>query len=159
MFFERGVYRIEHDPERTREFYAQAPDALCDCAGCRNFRAAVSRMSGELRAFLEQFGIDPAKPAEMSVVYAPAKDALCYNGFYHFCGEIREGREAYIQTGERSFELDQRYIISMGDPGDNEQVWFRPDCALLDANFPRPVAQVEVFFNLPWVLVEENTYP
>ena len=159
MIFERGVYGIEHDPERTRDFYAQAPDTLCDCAGCRNFRAAVSRMSGELRAFLEQFGIDPAKPAEMSVVYAPAKDALCYNGFYHFCGEIREGREAYIQTGERSFELDQRYIISMGDPGDNEQVWFRPDCALLDANFPRPVAQVEVFFNLPWVLVEENTYP
>ena len=156
MIFERGVYGIEHDPERTREFYAQAPDTLCDCAGCRNFRAAVSRMSGGLRSFLEQFGIDPAKPAEMSVVYAPAKDELCYNGFYHFCGEIREGREAYIQTGERSFELDQRYIISTGE---EEQAWFLTKCALLEPDFPRPAAQVEVFFNLPWVLEEENTYP
>ena len=156
MIFERGVYGIEHDPERTRDFYAQAPDTLCDCAGCRNFRAAVSRMSGEMRSFLEQFGIDPAKPAEMSVVYAPAKDALCYNGFYHFCGEIREGREAYIQTGERSFALDQRYIISTGE---GEQAWFLTQCALLEPGFPRPAAQVEVFFNLPWVLDEENTYP
>ena len=155
MFFDRGVNRIEHDPERTREFYAQAPDTLCNCAGCRNFRAAVSRMSEALRSFLEQFGIDPVKPAEMSVVYAPAKDALCYNGFYHFCGEIREGREAYIQTGERSFELDQRYIISVNE---GEQVWFLVKCALIDANFPRPATQVEVFFNLPWVLDEENTY-
>ena len=156
MFFERGVYGIEHDPERTREFYAQAPDTLCDCAGCRNFRAAVSRMAGELRTFLEQFGIDPARPAEMSVVYAPAKDELCYNGFYHFCGEILEGREAYIQTGERSFELDQRYIISTGE---EEQAWILTECALLEPDFPRPAAQVEVFFNLPWVLEEENTYP
>ncbi|MBQ7098767.1 MAG: hypothetical protein IJO05_03490 [Oscillospiraceae bacterium] len=156
MIFERGVYGIEHDPERTGEFYAQSSDTLCDCAGCRNFRAAVSRMSEELRSFLEQFGIDPAKPAEMSVVYAPAKDELCYNGFYHFCGEIRDGREAYIQTGERAFELDQRYIISVNE---GEQAWFLTKCALIDANFPRPAAQVEVFFNLPWVLDEENTYP
>ncbi len=156
MIFERGVYLIEHDPERTGGFYAQAPETLCDCAGCRNFRAAVSRMSEELRSFLEQFGIDPAKPAEMSVVYAPAKDELCYNGFYHFCGEILEGREAYIQTGERAFELDQRYIISVNE---GEQAWFLTQCALIDASFPRPAAQVEVFFNLPWVLDEENTYP
>ena len=156
MIFERGVYGIEHDPERTGGFYAQAPDTLCECSGCRNFRAAVSRMSEELRSFLEQFGIDPAKPAEMSVVYAPAKDELCYNGFYHFCGEIREGREAYIQTGERSFELDQRYLISVNE---GEQAWFLTKCALIDVSFPRPAAQVEVFFNLPWVLDEENTYP
>lgn len=156
MFFERGVYRIEHDSERTREFYAQAPDTCCDCAGCRNFRAAVSRMSEALRSFLEQFGIDPAKPAEMSVLYAPAKDEVCYNGFYHFCGEIREGRDAYIQTGERSFELDQRYIISVSD---GERAWFLAECALLATNFPLPAVQMEVFFNLPWVLDEENTYP
>ena len=89
MVFEQGVYVIEHEPEKTRAFYAQASDTLCDCSGCRNFRGAISQMPQKLRAFLEQFGIDPAKPAEMSVLYAPAKDELCYNGFYHFCGEIR----------------------------------------------------------------------
>ncbi len=155
MIFEQGVYVIEHDPERTRDFYAKKPDTLCDCSGCRNFRAAVSQISRELRTFLEQFGIDPAKPAEMSVLYAPAKDEVCYNGFYHLCGEIQEGREAYIQVGEKSFELDQRYIISMNE---DEQAWFRVDCALLEPDFPQPAAQVEVFFNLPWVLEEENDY-
>ena len=156
MVFEQGVYVIGHDPERTRDFYAQAPDTLCDCSGCRNFRAAVSRMSPELHAFLGQFGIDPAKPAEMSVLYAPEKDELCYDGFYHFCGEIREGREAYIQVGEKSFELDQRYLISVNE---EEQVWFLAECALMEPDFPRPAVQVEVCFNLPWVLEEENTYP
>lgn len=154
MIFQQGVYLIDHDPERTREFYATASDTLCDCSGCRNFRASVDRMPEALRTFLQQFGIDPAKPAEMSAVYAPAKDELCYNGFYHLCGEIRQGRDAFIQTGERSFELDQKYILSFGD----ESVWFRPDCALIDPDFPRPAVQAEVIFQLPWVLEEENTY-
>ena len=127
MIFQQGVYVIDHDPERTRECYAQAPETDCGCSGCRNFRAAIDRFPQALRTFLEQFGIDPAKPAEMSVLYAPATDEVLYNGFYHFCGEIREGREAWIQTGERSFQLDQRYIIHLGD----EDLWFRADCALM----------------------------
>jgi hypothetical protein len=155
MIFQEGVYLIEHDPARTRDFYATASDTLCDCSGCRNFRAAVSQMPEALRSFLEQFGIDPAKPAEMSVLCTVTKDKLCYNGFYHLCGEIREGTEPFIQTGERSFQLDQRYVISL----DEAQLWFRPDCALMDPNFPRPAIQLEVISNLPWVLVEENTYP
>jgi hypothetical protein len=155
MVFEQGVYVIAHDPEKTRAFYAQASDTLCDCSGCRNFRGAISQMPQKLRAFLEQFGIDPAKPAEMSVLYAPAKDELCYNGFYHFCGEIREGRDAYIQTGEKSFELDQRYILAL----DDDSVWFRSDCQLLDPDFPHHAVQAEVVFCLPWVLEEENDYP
>ena len=154
MIFERGVYGIEHDPERTGGFYAQAPETDCDCAGCRNFRAAVSRMPGELRAFLEQFGIDPAKPAEMSVLHAPAKDALCYNGFYHFCGELRRGLEPFIQIGEKRFQMDQQYILSVGE----DSVWFLAECALVAPDFPRPAVQAEVTFRLPWVLEEENPY-
>ena len=154
MIFQQGVYLIDHEPERTQEFYTQAPDTLCDCAGCRNFRASVGQMPQALRAFLEQFAIDPAKPAEMSVLYAPARDEVCYNGFYHLCGEIRQGREAFIRTGERSFELDRKYILSFGD----ESLWFRPDCALMAPDFPRPAIQAEVSFSLPWVLEEENPY-
>ena len=155
MIFQEGVYLIEHNPARTRDFYATASDTLCDCSGCRNFRAAVSQMPEALGSFLEQFGIDPAKPAEMSVLCTVTKDKLCYDGFYHLCGEIREGTEPFIQTGERSFQLDQRYVITL----DEVQLWFRPDCALMDPDFPRPAIQLEVTFNLPWVLVEENTYP
>ena len=102
MVFEQGVYVIAHDPEKTRAFYAQASDTLCDCSGCRNFRAAADRFPQALRSFLQQFGIDPAKPAEMSVLYAPAKDELCYNGFYHFCGEIRGGDGMPISKPERN---------------------------------------------------------
>ena len=155
MIFQEGVYLIEHNPARTRNFYATASDTLCDCSGCRNFRAAVSQMPEALRSFLEQFGIDPAKPAEMSVLNAIGRDELCYDGFYHLCGQLREGTEPFIQTGERSFQLDQRYVITL----DEVQLWFRPDCALMDPDFPRPAIQLEVTFNLPWVLEEENTYP
>ena len=155
MIFQEGVYLIDHDPARSRDFYATASDTLCDCSGCRNFRAAVSQMPEALGSFLEQFGIDPAKPAEMSVLCTVTKDKLCYDGFYHLCGQLREGPEPFIQTGERSFQLDQRYVITL----DEVQLWFRPDCALMDPDFPRPAIQLEVTFNLPWVLVEENTYP
>ena len=155
MIFQEGVYLIEHDPARTRDFYATASDTLCDCSGCRNFRAAVSQMPEALRSFLEQFGIDPAKPAEMSVLCTVTKDKLCYNGFYHLCSQIQEGSEPFIQTGERAFQLGQRYVITL----DEVQLWVRPDCALMDPDFPRPAIQLEVIFNLPWVLEEENTYP
>ena len=154
MIFERGVYGIEHDPERTGGFYAQAPETDCTCAGCRNFRAAVSRMPGELRAFLEQFGIDPAKPAEMSAVHAPDAGRIYYDGFYHLCGELREGTEPFIQTGPKHFKLDERYLIPVGE----HSLWFRADCALVSPDFPRPAVQVEVGFHLPWVLEEENPY-
>ena len=154
MIFEQGVYLIDHDPERTRGFYAQASDTSCDCQGCRNFRAAADRMPGALRALLEQFGIDPKKPAEMSVLYAPDQDMLSYNGFYHFCGALKEGLEPFIQTGPKSFQLDQRYLLNLGE----DSIWFRADCALVDEKFPRPVVQAEVTFCLPWVLEEEHDY-
>ena len=154
MIFEQGVYVIEHDPERTEAFYAQAPETLCSCSGCRNFRAAVSQMPEGLRAFLEQFGIDPAKPAEMSAVYAPDAGRIFYDGFYHLRGELREGTEPFIQTGPKNFQLDQSYLLPVGEV----TVWFGAKCALVDRDFPRPVLQLEVSFYLPWVLEEENPY-
>ena len=154
MIFEQGVYVIDHNPERTRGFYAQASDTVCDCSGCRNFRAAADWMPRALRTRLEQFGIDPKKPAEMSVLYAPDQDTLCYNGFYHFCGALKAGQEPFLQTGPKSFQLNQRYILHLGE----DSIWFRADCALVDEKFPRPVVQAEVTFSLPWVLEEENDY-
>lgn len=154
MIFEQGVYVIEHAPERTREFYARDPGVVCNCAGCRNFNAAIGRLPVELRVFLEQFGIDPAKPAEMSAVYAPDAGRIYYDGFYHLCGELREGTEPFIQTGPKHFKLDERYLIPVGE----YSLWFRADCALVSPDIPRPVVQVDVGFHLPWVLEEENTY-
>ena len=114
MVFEQGVYVIEHDPERTGDFYARKPGTTCDCTGCRNFRAALGKMSVEMRGFLEQFGIDPAKPAEMTPLCAVGREALCYDGFYHFCGEIREGLEPFVKKKKKSFQMDPRYQISVG---------------------------------------------
>ena len=155
MIFERGVYRIEHDPERTGGFYAQAPDTLCDCAGCRNFRAAVSRMSEELRSFLEQFGIDPAKPAETTAYNALKDGQTWYHAWFHICGEILEGTEPYRQTGPKHFEMKAEDQIPLGEDSD---AWFKSDCALLDKDFPRPAMELNVTFYLPWVLEEKNPY-
>ncbi len=154
MIFEQGVYVIDCNPERTREFYARDSGVVCDCAGCRNFVAAISQLPEELRAFLEQFGIDPAKPAEMSAVCTTDAGQIFYDGFYHLCGEIKEGKEPFIQTGPKSFKLDERYLLPVGE----DSLWLGQKHALVDPDFPRPVVQMNVDFNLPWVLDEENPY-
>lgn len=155
MVFEKGVYRIEHDPERTRAFYDQAPETLCSCSGCRNFRAAISQLSEELRMFLEQFGIDPAKPAEATAYNALADGRTWYHVWFHICGQILEGTEPFRQTGPKSYEMKKEYNLPLGEGSD---AWFEADCDLLDKAFPRPAIQLEVTFYLPWVLKKPNDY-
>lgn len=155
MIFERGVYRLNVDSERTREFYARAGGVDCTCSGCRNYAAAVDRMPCQVRGFLEQFGIDPAKPAETSAYHALADGRTWYHAWFHICGEILDGKEPFRQTGPKSSELKQEYLLPFGEDSD---AWFRADCGLLDKAFPRPAMQVDITFFLPWVLGEPNDY-
>ena len=155
MRFERGVYELDADPERTQQFYQQNGGISCDCDGCQNFAAAISQLPEHVRAFLNQFGIDPAKPAELSAIYAPSEDTVFYDSFYHICGSVLKGTEAYVQVAEKQFQLDPQYLIELD--GDNA-VYFTPDVHLLDEHFPRPVFQLNIFFVLPWVLPKPNSY-
>ena len=150
-----GIYELEVDAERTRKFYQQNSGISCDCDGCQNFVKAISQLPEPVKAFLDQFGIDPANPAEVSAIYAPSDDTVFYDGFYHICGTILQGTEPYIQIGEKQFQLDMQYCIELDA---ESSVFFTNDVHLLDQNFPKPVVQMNVFFTLPWVLPRPNPY-
>lgn len=150
-----GIYELEVDAERTRRFYQQAGKITCDCDGCQNFAAAISQLPERVKEFLEQFGIDPAKPAELSAIYAPSDDTVFYDGFYHICGTILKGTTPYIQIGEKHFQLDPLYNIELDS---ENSVFFSNDVHLLEDNFPKPVFQMNIFFTLPWVLPKPNSY-
>lgn len=156
MLFEQGVYVLEADREKTADFYRRyelGPGMGCGCTGCRNFEQAVKLLPGHFRDFLEQFGIDPAKPAEMSVACPAGPGAVLYDGWYHLCGSLLEGREPEEQTGPRSFRVKPEYILTLGEEG--ETALIREKRYLLPKGFPEPVLQVDVMFRLPWVLEEE----
>lgn len=159
MLFEQGVYVLEADPGGTAAFfrgYALGPGMGCGCAGCRNFEQAVSRMPEAVRAFLERFGIDPAKPSEMSVIHAPDPGELLYDGWYHACGRLLEGREPEEQTGPKSFRIKDEYWMKLAEDGAMALIREKRD--LLPRGFPEPAVQVDVMFRLPWVLEEECPY-
>ena len=155
MHFQTEIYELQIDAERTAQFYRETALNTCDCDGCRNFVLAATQLPDHVASFLRQFGIDPAKPAEISAVYAPSDNTVFYNGFYHICGTIEKGTNAYIQVGEKSFKLDPQYTIEL----DRENlVFFSPDVHLLEDNFPTPAFQMECCFTLPWLLSEPNPY-
>ena len=153
--FKLGIYEIDVDIDRTSRFYRETDGITCDCDGCRNFSLAVAQLPDTVQNFLCQFGIDPAKPVELSAVYAPSDDSIFYEGFYHICGTILKGTEPWIQISKKQFHLDQQYIIELDD---DHSFFFTGDVHLLEDSFPTPAFQMEIHFTLPWVLSEPNSY-
>lgn len=156
MIFEQGVYRLDVDVERTRAFYDTEAGICCTCAGCRNFAALRNRIPQEIASFLGQLGIDPMKPTDMSAVYAPDKNSVFYDGWYHICGSILKGTEPEKQIGPKQWQVKEEYFLPLDDRGGS--VLFREKRDLLPVGFPEPVIQVNVMFVLRWVLEENNPY-
>lgn len=155
MVFEIGIYKLNIDVEQTAAFYKNAGGIGCDCDGCRNYSQAVRSLPPPVQQFLVQFGVDPAKPAEVYVNYAPSKDTAHYGGFYHICGTILEGTEPWVQADTNHYILDDQYNIEFGE---NLSVFITERVDLLEDGFPRPAIQIEIAFALPWVLDEPNSY-
>ena len=155
MILEIGVYRLDIDVERTKAFYEQTEWFGCGCAGCRNYEKAVSLLPDKVKAFFEQFGVDPGMPAEMSVLNAPDRKTILYNGFFYICGSLMEGNDPWIQTGSKSFRLKDDYQIHVGEDFSAHIIEER---YLLVDTFPRPAVQLDVTFSLPWLLDEFNPY-
>lgn len=150
-----GIYRLDIDAAQTAGFYSHAEGIGCDCDGCRNFGRAVQFLPPPVREFLRQFGIDPQKPAEVYVNYAPSQDTVSYGGFYHACGTILRGTDPWIQIDKNHFRLDQQYRIDLCD---DFSVFITDQIDLPEDDFPAPVLQIEIEFILPWVLKEPNPY-
>lgn len=142
-----GGYRLLADVEKTRAYYAAhpLPWVTCTCAGCRNFVEAAKQLPEEVKAFFAVLGADPEKPAETSW-YPGSPTEASGDAWYHVCGKIVERAEP--QEGHMLGEmLDITEAFSAA---------FTPECWLLPEDFPRPCFQLEVFFQLPWLLEEPN---
>jgi hypothetical protein len=72
----------------------------CDCAGCRNFRAArADCFPPEFIALLGQLGIDPRKDAEVYHNARIAPGRHDYGGWYHFIGTLDETGGPRVKLG------------------------------------------------------------
>ena len=86
-----GGCALEYDAEATRRYDRRI--TLCECAGCRNYRAQIRKRYPELAAFLERFGVDAARPDELSWVEAGDGTILYDSVDYTVCGRVFEGTE------------------------------------------------------------------
>lgn len=155
MIFDIGIYQLDIDVVQTADYYKTDGGIVCDCDGCQNYAQVVKFLPSPVLRFFQQFGIDPQKPAEVYVNYAPSKDTVHYGGFYHICGTILKGTEPWIQIGPNSYALDDQYRIELCK---DHSVFITTSIHLLDKHFPAPAIQIEIEFILPWVLNKPNSY-
>lgn len=143
--FTFGPYHLRADTAQTRAYYAAhpLPWVTCDCSGCRNFVRAVKTLPPAVTELFAALGLDPEKPAE-TMYYTGTAESVSGGGWYHLCGTLSGDAPASPMT---LVEITPEFSIA-----------FRPDCALLPEDFPRPCVQMEVEFRLPWLLEDENDY-
>ena len=137
---EKGGYIFSVDIERTKEYYNT--HSLCDCACCRNFYAQVEKTLPKFKAFLNDFGVDIAKPDEISSIETDnCIDYLSVD--YTVCGEILNLSEYEIDIYDNLF---LSIVVSDGFVSPNEQS---------GPYFTLSVIQIK----LPWVLNEPIPTP
>lgn len=149
MIFEFGLYRVDVDMERTRRWYETEPTAsqCCDCDGCVNFDRAADLFPESIKSFFAALGADAKKPIEVYVNYTNKDGTLWYGGWYHLCGTL-------LSEGEELWQVIE------GKPFGSRgfQIFFRGRADCVQENCPRPVVQMELNADIPWVLEKENTY-
>lgn len=75
-------WRFSFDKQATKQYYEELND-LCQCDMCRNFYLNVDKIPVDLRIFLEQFGIDVAKPIEQWSLTANKENRRVDNTIYY----------------------------------------------------------------------------
>lgn len=146
-----GRWTLRVDVEATRAAYAAVPAGgtdRCRCEQCVNFERARERAyPPELRALLEELGVDWRKEAEACHLTRLRPGWHLYNGWFHVVAVIESGREAWRRVGDSLSEPDFERL------GDSLQVGISTREHLLPAPFRgRPVVQLELLAEVPWVL-------
>lgn len=78
-------YRFAVDIASTRAYYQK--HSLCSCAPCRNFYAQIQSAYPHLHAFLQHFGVETARPDEISSI--ESIESIDYiEVSYSVCGHI-----------------------------------------------------------------------
>lgn len=161
MEFRFGIYALDVDVEKTRLFYQRADNVTvgCDCSNCRNYEKAVEVLSDEIKSFFDSLGIDIKKPAEVYANVVKDDGLVLYGGFYHLCGRLLSGESAWVavesneKTRSSYWDTSKTYSVSK-----DFHVSFQEDCFLVEDGFPKPVLQMEIEANIPWVLEEQNQF-
>ena len=134
-----GGWQLDHDAEATRQcFSAQAvgTSVPCDCAGCRNFMAALDHaFPPAFRALADTLGIDWGREE--------ATGLHLTGGWFHFAGSIVEGRDAFQKSG-----------LSLEPLGAGFAERFTSELQLVPERFQlQPViTQLEFMTRVPWVV-------
>jgi len=100
--FDAWKYRADRDATILAYGRTERGGAdTCDCAGCRNFRAArADCFPPEFIALLGQLGIDSRKDAEVHHNARIAPGRHDYGGWYHFIGTLDEiGESSPVKLG------------------------------------------------------------
>ena len=155
MIFDIGIYQLDVDIEKTTSYHRNDSRITCDCLGCRNFDRAAASLPQEVRQFLERLGVDPVKPEELSIDYAPTKKTMAYSGFYYLCGTMLKGKEAWIEE-QGIYRLDEQCLIQISD--DYAVCFAEPRHGIVDVNFPKPIIELQYICTLPWLMDEPHDY-
>lgn len=139
MIFRIGENVLDIDVERTRIYFEQNDQEICDCLGCKNYQLFAQDPGEKLDAFFSQFGLKMADVIESTALESEKKDTLSYFCFYHLCGEIIQGSSENYEAGNLSMR-------------------FKEEKDLMAENFPQPSLQMELWIDIPWVLAEKNAY-
>ena len=68
------------DVEKTKAYYsALREEDLCDCEGCRYYRANVRQAFPKIADYLDSLGMDIAKPFHVSYVELEKENKMLYN--------------------------------------------------------------------------------
>lgn len=159
MLFQFGRYELDIDVNKTREAYEQLlfVSEGCTCDGCQNYQDAIMSAPKQVISFFNSIGADMQKPCEIYVnTSEDGSQKLFYGGFYHLCGRVINGDSAWILCNDKSAFYQDKSKTYEIVPDYN--VWFQPECALLEDVFSPPTIQMEIEFHIPWVLERENTY-
>jgi len=150
-----GPWQLRVDPAATRAAHA-TPDAAgesCQCRECRNMDAAFAlpdAVPAELRALLAALGAEHATWARRFHVDALDSGLHLYGGWLHVVGELVAGPECRTPIGDGAiFELALEPLGARAAVGFSRTIQLPPDVLA-----GRPLVQVELQVELPWVLAE-----
>lgn len=141
-----GDWKYTADRDATISAYGRTEWGgadTCDCANCRNFRVARTRVfPDKFLTLLDQLGIDPLKDAEVYHNTRVAPDRHDYGGWYHFIGALEEAGD-----------------FPPVDLGDGFTAWMcRASAPRLQSLEGASVAQIEFHAEtVPWLLDEPES--
>lgn len=97
----KDEYVFEVDIEKTLCYYKE--QSPCECDFCRNFYGQIKGKFPKLEAFLSEFGIDIARPDELSLPIEIENEGVYSGAAYTVCGKIEKMGMYEIDIQDRQF--------------------------------------------------------